>query len=495
MHSTTAPEQFAIPSRAQFEMFLASGGDSRIRLDPFTGRNRYGTPVSPTNGEIWFSSSTATAISRRGYAAARFAFDKWMGDSNIHQSGASAWCDSLRDRIVACVGVRGTQAILSASGTESEILALTLARSILRRPITNIVVAPNETGSGVMAAAAGKHFDELAAVQGVVKKGERLEGWEGAPTETLALEIRNGDGAMRTPTEIDADALACVDEALAAGRDVVLHVLDTSKTGQGGPSRELARTIACAASDRVIVVVDACQLRCSIADIRADLGAGFLVMITGSKFVAGPPFCGALLVPPARLAALSGMRVPPGLACYSARFDWPLSLRPALLAERFAPVNIGLGLRWEAALSELEAYLKVDASRRQDIASAFTTLVESRVRSRSHLRFLDAPELDGGKRIRTIFPIVTSDGELERTHQIFRALRGTETSSRVCHVGQPVASAGGSALRICLSMPIVTAIAARIGERNSLQGALRPIEQDMDLVFDKWDRLAEKPQH
>ena len=79
-----------------------------------------------------------------------------------------------------------------------------------------------------------------------------------------------------------------------------------------------------------MVVVDACQLRCSFEDIRADLESGFMVMITGSKFAGGPPFCGALLISPALADRLEDLEAPGGLAADSARFDWPKRLRSAL---------------------------------------------------------------------------------------------------------------------------------------------------------------------
>lgn len=92
-----------------------------------------------------------------------------------------------------------------------------------------------------------------------------------------------------------------------------------ASTGQSGPTRAIAR----AAGDRVLAVVDACRLRCSVIDIKADLRSGFLVMNTGSKFAAAPPCCGALLIPPGRADSLRGRRAPPGLAAYSAKLDWP----------------------------------------------------------------------------------------------------------------------------------------------------------------------------
>src|SRR5258708_2302574 len=54
----------------RLRLLLASGGDERIWPDPVSGRNRYGTTIRPAPDEIWFSSSTASTITERGYRAA-----------------------------------------------------------------------------------------------------------------------------------------------------------------------------------------------------------------------------------------------------------------------------------------------------------------------------------------------------------------------------------------------------------------------------------------
>ena len=54
----------------RLRLLLASGGDERIWPDPLTGRSRYGTTIAPAPDETWFSSSTASTISERGYRAA-----------------------------------------------------------------------------------------------------------------------------------------------------------------------------------------------------------------------------------------------------------------------------------------------------------------------------------------------------------------------------------------------------------------------------------------
>ena len=71
------------------------------------------------------------------------------------------------------------------------------------------------------------------------------------------------------------------------------------------------------------MVVDACQLRSEAENIRKYAALGFLTLVTGSKFYCGPPFCGAVLFPPAALAELEAGHdhLPPGFQDYFTRHE------------------------------------------------------------------------------------------------------------------------------------------------------------------------------
>jgi hypothetical protein len=93
---------------------------------------------------------------------------------------------------------------------------------------------------------------------------------------------------------------------------------------------------------------------------------------TGSKFLRAPPFCGAVLVPGRIMERLiltdvdmpAGLRhfmscneVPPALA------DWRSALKPV--------DNVGLALRWVAALEEMEPFLEIPVQVRDLAMSAW----------------------------------------------------------------------------------------------------------------------------
>ena len=107
---------------------------------------------------------------------------------------------------------------------------------------------------------------------------------------------------------------------------------------------------------RLDVVVDACQMRVAPERVRACLEAGWMVLLTGSKFFGGPAFAGALLVPAGVAARAPELApLPPGLAGYFTRPEWPGAWQriAADLPER---ANLGLVLRWQAALWEMRAF-------------------------------------------------------------------------------------------------------------------------------------------
>src|SRR5258708_14210389 len=146
----------AAADRRLFESILTSGGDERIAIDPATGRNRYGAPPGKACDEIWLASSTASAISPRGYEAALEALRSLAGVNK--EWAVSGWFDRIRDRLGALFGIPQSEIILSSSGTELELIALVLSQNILQRPLTNVVIAPTETGRGVTLAASGRYF-------------------------------------------------------------------------------------------------------------------------------------------------------------------------------------------------------------------------------------------------------------------------------------------------------------------------------------------------
>jgi hypothetical protein len=491
------PQRKSTLELQSFERLLASGGDERIAIDRGTGRNRYGTPRGKACDELWFSSSTAVAISPRSYDASLKAYRAVVlmrGSWSI-----PAWFDRLRARLMRLFGTPGAQIILSRSGTELELIALFLARSILRRPLTNVVVAPGETGRGVLLAAAGRHFLDSTSFLEKVERGRLVEGFETQESVTETVEIRDEHGIALSPDSIDNEVVQRVEANIANDRCVLIHLLDCSKTNRSGLRRSTASALMARFPGQILVVVDSCQLRCSPEQIRADLDAGFMVMITGSKFAAGPPFAGAMLLAPQIVEQFRFLDLPPGLLAYTAAEDWPTVLRNKI-SRRFAVTdNVGAGLRWEAALGELEKLFGLPIQFREAVVAAFANAIERRVAENACLVLVDQEPAAGPRSNRTIFPIVTiaQDGTPLASEAIHRVMRLPllggpfyGASKRVFHVGQPVPIGNASALRVCLSASQIVDAAENKNKGQSFETAIEPLMADIDGLFLKWARVA-----
>ncbi len=475
----SAPAQSEPPDEA-LDAALIAGGDARLALDPKTRMNAYGTLPSPRPDEISLSSSTASTISPRGYAAARAAFRRL---ESARERGRFApvfadLADELRGAIRRAFDLPDAEVVLSPSGTDGALLALFLARGLLHRPVTSIVVAADESGNGVPAAAAGRHFAAATSNGQAVAQGAPIAGLASA---VVRIAARDAQGRARPLADIDADVAAAAEDAIAAGNGVVLHAMDHSKLGGAGPSLACLREICALAPGVVQVVIDACQARLSRTRLAWYLDQGFLVLITGSKFFAGPPLSGALLIPDALRAAVGRIaEVPAGLADYTARDDWPVCF--ALIRARLsAAANVGQALRWRAAVADIRAYFAVPELFRRVALAEFAAATARHMARYPELRLLPEAESCGAGEdsdefaARTIFPFtVVRDGralsftEARVLHQVLNldgaALGLAEPVATACHIGQPVAIADGAGGSI---------------------GALR-ISADARLVSDSW---------
>ncbi|WP_294540691.1 hypothetical protein [uncultured Rhodoblastus sp.] len=513
---------------ALFETLLASGGDERLGHEPKTGRNGLGFSAGPEGSEIFLSSATATAVSPHGKAAALRAFELTMRAKERHggKDGKSlpAWFDDIRRRLFDLFSPPGGEIALCASSAEAELILLAMAQKLLVRPLTNLVVASREADTGVALAADGRHFLGSAPFASQVSSGAALAGFPVAGRQLERFELRDRYGAPLEAAEIEGQVTAQVTVLVAAGRDVILHIADCSETGQSGPSRRAAAALARAFPENLLVVVDAGQLRCPRETLRADLDAGCIVLLSGSKFAGGPPFSGAVLVPPALAARLKDMVLPEGLADYSAALDWSPLLRENLRGNFSTLANIGLGLRWECALAELEAYFALDAALRERIAARFAQEVHSHLAASPQLKLADY-DWRPNAHVRTIFPILTFDdrGAAISAEKLFRALRNPKTTQatpatarpgrrpkkwpekwprqsrlhfershgqRIIHLGEPVAIGQMQALRLCLCAAQVNDVARRLAGGEKFDYAFQPLADDLAETFGRWNDLA-----
>ena len=354
---------------APLDQLLACGGDARIDLDPATRRNAYGCSPSPAPEIPSFSSCTASTISLRGYDAASRARDALMSSAMLH--GLIECFDdrveAMRGELKALLGLdhTATEIVFTSSGTDAQLVALAITRALLGDDLVSVIAASDQTGTGTAFTARGLHFGARSANGVVATRGAPIVGL--GPVRSIGLRLRDTDGRIRSPSTLDAETLDIVESAVAQGARVMLEAMDCSKLGHTGPSDRCLAEIATRWPGRVQIVIDACQARLGNRRIAALLDRGFIVLLTGSKYFAGPAFSGAVLLPPQLAQAVGALpRLAPGLADYLGRSDWPQRWQ-ALRAQFPAEPNFGQWLRWEAALEEIRAYVAVPAKLRRDV--------------------------------------------------------------------------------------------------------------------------------
>ncbi len=374
---------------------LAQGGDARIRLEG--GRNEYGCMPYPDPALIQFGSSTASTLSEQAFEAADALRESVVDIADEFER--------IRQEFLSLCGlsnIGGLKLHFCPSGTDAHQLAFSLTK-----PRHIVMVSGSETGRGVPAALSGGRVHQL--------------------------QIRNPEGVPRDGFEIDEEAARLVESF--AKEKVLLVLVDVSKTGLIAPSFSCAREMKRRFPHSVEVLVDASQFRIGTPTLSAYLDEGFLLAVTGSKFLTGPTFSGALLVP----------------GSFGA-------IRP-----KDPENNLGLLLRWEAALAELRAFRSIPGARVESFLSRFAGGILDRLGEDPRFEPLSVPELDrthsGWDKVQTIFPfrMKRKSGfvgleEARRIHALLREdlspVSGHETAALRFSLGQPVSC---GALRLCSS--------------------------------------------
>lgn len=504
------------------EAIMATGGDVRLLCDPVTALNGYGCSHRPRPWAITFASSTASSVSERGYAAADKARRRITAAMLAAGERHVVFQESqhIRGAITRYFGLpKDSAVVLAASGTDSELLALALTHlAEPERPVLNILLAPEETGSGVPVAAVGRHFAVNTAGGQDVNRETLIEGFR-PDTILHVIPLRDGDGLARPARDVATAITDAVEHGVAAGRRVILHALDLSKTGLLAPGIGLLCDLRARFGNAFDIVVDACQMRLSPERVRAYLALDAVVQITGSKFFTGPPFTGAALLPPAIAARLARGRLPAGLDAYFGRGEW---LGEAETARQLRDsVNYGLALRWRAALAEMSAFAAVPEARTIEILDRFAETVAVSIARHGIFALQSVPPLtrdsDGWDASRSIFAFAVRApfdadrfmglNEARKLYQwlnadcsvCFSDAASRALAARICHIGQPVALSDGTGT---MGLLRVSAGARLVSGEPSHRGlyAARRLDREMtDLaaVFDKiallrpaWARVA-----
>ena len=301
-----------------------------------------------------------------------------MTGSDTDESGscAAVMCASGTDAELI-----GALAGIAAAGTSSETVQKWTASNkgeglaVTKGGASLVSILMPGTGSGVGDAAGMRHHSAAAPQADSVQPGEPISGMVDGSIVAFEPVQENVDVT-------DGDALR---EYIDAKKEqtnassVLLHAIAGSKTGMHQPPLVVADSLV---SEDVLVCIDACQMRVTPEYIRSQLSKGYIVLLTGSKFYGGPPFAGAVLLPPKRareieeLAALEG-GIPSGLAEYFTADDVPGDSMP-LLKSKLPPIpNTGLALRWTAALHSMERFRSAPSFMTNRVAKRWVSRVRA----------------------------------------------------------------------------------------------------------------------
>ncbi len=447
---------------------MLEDSDSRLDRDAETGLNRYGVGPWPEAGMLAFSSSTANPVTPLGLCAAEAYRREMIRAVSLGKAPASGLVGAIRALLRL---PDDAQTVLADSGTVACLLATEVARQGADRVLV-VLIGAEETGRGIPLAATGRHPARRTGLGQTVGEGEPVTGL-GAGLVLEPVAIRDSEGAPVQAAGLAARLQRRIEAASAAGRRVILHAVEGSKTGLAAPGLPVVAALLEQYRGRLSVIVDACQMRCDPALLGQYLSVGALVLVTGSKFLGGPPFCGLLLLP----GSLEPGRapLPQALAAYSRRGDWPEAWhgRGAGLS---AAYPVGLRLRWRAALAEAGPVLALPAA---EIACA-TRVFEAAVAEALAARDGFALVTPGTGTIATI-AVGRSGGGWHGLAGLRRLYQGLLTERSL--IGQPVALPAGpypGGLRLAANVGLLGRLVA--GESVAVRAELRQVVERLDAL-------------
>ena len=431
------------PVAAPVSVLLLADGDPRSALSPVSGLNRYGCAPLNQPGTVSFSACSGNEIGRVGLAAAgqlrqRLMYAAW----NDNLAADLSDCDrDQKSRIVSILGIPiGTSDGMAL--TESGTGAIRLVAKHLTAgpgPYLFLVVGPKETGREVPdAVCVGPHV----AVE--------------------AVDIRQDD----TGDAIDSASLilsleAKIAQAQEQGKQVILQVVEGSKTGLVAPGIEGVRALLARFPKDLTIVADFCQMRPGTSAL-AYWQMGASIVATGSKFLGGPVFSGVALIP-------NGGKMP--------------------------MTSVGTALRWEAALSECGGYAHLSQQQVEDGLQAFARTVVQACEQKpglvpvkddnpAHIMTLHLEDDQGRllhmENLKSLLGWLVTDA----TALLPATAKASEhaLASRRCLIGQPVMVGNRPAIRLAINAGRLTSVVQDPDGRARLASDIGIVLGKIDLI-------------
>lgn len=365
----------------QFESLLTTGGDDRSLILPESGANKYHIrPVPIESHQIFRGSCTGNPPTKSAFEATKKFYEENLESIQSCQldSALRDIFKEQRERLKKYLDLpEGAEVIIAPSGSDAEYLPIAIAKALHPdKKIVNGVTQLNEIGAGTAPASTGKFFSKYAPFLG--DHGlDYLEGFDGI--EGIVVDARNKDGSV-------VDAAQKMDEfaqeQIALGNYPIVHAVFGGKTGL----RDTVMPSSIDKGDTSMAIVDACQGRFTLAEMKEWMDNDAIVLFTASKFFQAPPFCAAVIIPPSIAEKLSTADAPKemlganGLLGFVTDKELPSCMdtwKPYLNDD--AINNVGLALRWQAGLFSMEKLESISDDERTTLVDEWAAKVKNMV--------------------------------------------------------------------------------------------------------------------
>lgn len=370
---------------------MATGGDARVITENKSGLNTYGHSPFPKFA-VQYSSCTGNTISVSAYSYVA-SFLNVLTHEHQQELNTDFYIrefELIRKKIASYYELSPeVEMVFGSSGTDIELIQLALSLS-LGKSVHNIVLAANEVGSGTENAAKGCYFSDLTPTGYNCKIGEEIPGFSNHRISYANIDIRDCRGNIVNEDIIHKAYIAEIDFAIRSGKRAIVHTIHRSKTGLIVPHYDIIYEIVKDYGDHIDLVVDCCQGRVSIKKVNEYLNLGASLLLTGSKFYSGPPFSGILLLPvkyrkyPIDINNYSGLRQ------FFSIPEYPLRWQKDIPQITDDENNLGLLLRWKAAVYEMNKVFLIPNHRIEFVINSFTNLARRMISQTTFLNEISA---------------------------------------------------------------------------------------------------------
>ena len=365
----------------QFESLLTTGGDDRSLILPESGANKYHIrPVPIESHQIFRGSCTGNPPTKSAFEATKKFYEENLESIQSCQldSALRDIFKEQRERLKKYLDLpEGAEVIIAPSGSDAEYLPIAIAKALHPdKKIVNGVTQLNEIGAGTAPASTGKFFSKYAPFLG--DHGlDYLEGFDGI--EGIVVGARNKDGSV-------VDAAQKMDEfakeQIALGNYPIVHAVFGGKTGL----RDTVMPSSIDEGDTSMAIVDACQGRFTLAEMKEWMDNDAIVLFTASKFFQAPPFCAAVIIPPSIAEKLSTADAPKEMLGANGVLGFVTDKELPSCMDSWKPYlnddainNVGLALRWQAGLFSMEKLESISDDERTTLVDEWAAKVKNMV--------------------------------------------------------------------------------------------------------------------